>query len=207
MSANWAKLKKFGIKQRHRRQLTMQEAYHIVDPATDQEILWSKRKRIGFKTDITVYHSSNMDETNIAFVIRDNAFMDAFGKFTLEVNGQPIAIYNRHFLRSMFREKWTIRTMDNEEIVTVEARSLFISLIRNMRWLPVFGGLDFFIQFIRLQFDFKDRRNHEKRVGFFDRKFSIRDNYILSIEEDDENVLDPVIGLGMGILLDTAESR
>lgn len=204
---NWTKLKKFGIRQRHRRQLSLQEAYHIVEPDSGQEILWAKRKRLGFKTDTTIYHSENMNEQNIAFIIRDNAILDSFGKFTLEVNGKPIAKYNRHFLRSLIREKWTIRNMDDEEIVTVEARSWIISLIRNLRWLPILGSFDFFIQFIRLQFDFMDRKQPKKRIGFFDRKFSIRDIYLASIEEDEEGVLDPVIALGMSILLDSAEQR
>jgi hypothetical protein len=201
----WNK-KKYAISQRHRRQLTGQEAYHVKDPESLQELLWVKRKRLGFKTDITAFYSVDMNEQNIAFVLKDEAIFDAFGKFTLVVNNQAFAIYKRHWLRSLMREKWTIRHPTGEEFITVEARSLLISIIRNFRWLPIFGSLEFFIQFIRLQFDIKDKKSG-KRIGFFDRKRSIRDNYLLDFNEDTENILDPMIAVGLSIILDSAEKR
>ena len=202
----WNK-KKYALSQRHRRQLSLQEAYHIKDPDTLQELLWLKRKRFGRKTDITAWYSENMDEQNIAFILRDNAMFDAFGKYTLEVNGKPITRYKRHWLRSFIREKWTIRNPEtDEEIMSVEARSWLISIIRNFRWLPVLNMFDFFIQFIRLQFDIYDIKTKNK-IGYFDRKFSIGDNYILNFEADNDNILDPMVGVALSVLLDSGESR
>ncbi len=201
--------KKFGISQRHRRQMTMQEAYHIVDPDTNQNILWSKRKRFGLKTNIRVWESEGTVEGEEVLLIKDEAMFDMFGKFTIidPKTGEALAILKRHFLKSIFREKWTIRDPNtSEELVTVTARSLLISLIRNMRWLPIIGAFGFFIQFIRLQWDFFSKKT-EKKIGYFDRKFTIRDNYILDFEADDEGLIDPRVGVGLGIILDTAESR
>ena len=202
----WNK-KKYALSQRHRRQLTGQEAYHVKDPDTLQELLWLKRKRIGFKTDITAWYSANMDEQNVAFILRDNATLDMFGKFTLEVNSKSYAVYKRHFLRSLIREKWTIRHPETEEeLMSVEARSWLVSLIRHFRWLPVLNWFDFFIQFIRLQFDIYDVKT-KRKIGFFDRKFTIRDNYIIDFEADQDNILDPMVGVALSVLLDSAENR
>lgn len=202
----WNK-KKYALSQRMRRQLSLQEAYHIKDPDTLQELLWLKRKRFGRRTDITAWYSQHMDEQNVAFILRDNAWIDAFGKFTLEVNGKPYALYKRHWLRSIFREKWTIRHPETEEeIMSVEARSWFISLIRNFRWLPVLNWFDFFIQFIRLQFDIYDVKTKNK-IGYFDRKFTIGDNYILNFEQDQNNILDPMVAVALAVLLDSGENR
>jgi hypothetical protein len=201
--------KKFGISQRHRRQITMQEAYHIRDPDTNKNILWSKRKRFGLKTSIRVWESESTVEGEEVLLIKDEAMFDAFGKFTIidSKTGEALAILKRHYLKSLFREKWTIRDPNtSEEWVTVTARSLLISLIRNLRWLPVLGAFDFFIQFIRLQWDFFSKKTGNK-IGYFDRKFTIGDNYILDFEADDEDLIDPRVGLGLGIILDTAESR
>ncbi|MHA2387795.1 MAG: hypothetical protein ACXACW_03645 [Candidatus Hodarchaeales archaeon] len=134
---------------------------------------------------------------------------DAFGKFSIidPKSGEVVGVLKRHFLRSLLREKWTIRDpRTSEELVTVQARSLPISLIRNLRWLPILNAFDFFIQFIRLQWDFIDKQT-DKKIGFFDRKFTIGDNYILDFQADSENKLDPRVALGLGIVLDTAESR
>lgn len=200
--------RKFGISQRHRRQLTGQEAYHIKDPETNQKILWAKRGRFSFrgKTDITVFISENTDETNRVLIIKDEAFFDIFGKFTVidAKTGEVLALFNRHFLRSLIREKWTIRNPETrEELVTIQARSWIISVIRNVRFL--FGALDFFIQFIRLQFDFVDKTGN--RIGFFDRKFTIGDNYIVDLTEDVNNLIDSRVGVAAALILDSAESR
>ncbi len=206
--AIWNK-KRYGIAQRHRRQLTLQEAYQIRDPDTNQNILWSKRKRWGLKTNIMVWESEDTTEGREALLIRDEAILDAFGKFTvIDPNtNEELAIFKRHWLRSLVREKWTIRDPKTyEEIVTVQARSLPISLIRNLRWLPIINYFDFFIQFIRLQWDFLERQTG-KKIGFFDRKFTIGDNYILDFSEDTANILDPRVAVALGILLDTAEAR
>ncbi|MHA1993603.1 MAG: hypothetical protein ACW97Z_03615 [Candidatus Hodarchaeales archaeon] len=201
--------KKYGIAQRHRRQLSLQEAYHIRDPDTNQNILWAKRKRFGLKTNINVWESEDTSEGKQALTIQDDAMFDAFGKFSIidPKSGEVVGVLKRHFLRSLLREKWTIRDpRTSEELVTVQARSLPISLIRNLRWLPILNAFDFFIQFIRLQWDFIDKQT-DKKIGFFDRKFTIGDNYILDFQADSENKLDPRVALGLGIVLDTAESR
>ena len=201
--------KKYGISQRHRRQLSLQEAYHVKDPETNKHLLWIKRKRLGLKTGINVWESEKTEESNLALKIYDEAIFDVFGKFRLtDVKaGKDLAVFKRHFWRSLLREKWTIRNpQTNEEIVVAEARSLLISLIRNLRWLPILNYFDFFIQFIRLQWDFKDRKTGQK-IGFFDRKFTIGDNYILDFSQDANNLLDSKTAVALGILLDTAEQR
>jgi hypothetical protein len=141
--------------------------------------------------------------------IQDDATFDAFGKFSIidPRSGEVLAVLKRHFLRSLLREKWTIRDpKTSEELVTVQARSLPVSLLRNLRWLPVLNMLDFFIQFIRLQWDFLDKQTG-KKIGLFDRKFTIGDNYILDFQADTENKIDPRVAVALGIVLDTAESR
>ncbi len=201
--------RKFGIAQRHRRQLSLQEAYHIRDPDTNQNMLWAKRKRFGLKTNIDVWESEDTTEGKQALTIQDEAMFDAFGKFSVvdPNSNKVVGVLKRHFLRSLLREKWTIRDpQTSEELVTVQARSLLISLVRNLRWLPVLNAFDFFIQFIRLQWDFIDKQTG-KKIGFFDRKFTIGDNYILDFQADSEGKLDPRVALGLGIVLDTAESR
>lgn len=201
--------KKFGIAQRHRRQLSLQEAYHIRDPDSNQNLLWSKRKRFGLKTNIQIWESEDTSEGKEALKIVDEAILDSFGKFTVvdPSSGKKLGVLKRHFLRSLYREKWTIRDPDTEkEIVTVQARSLLVSLIRNLRWLPILGNFDFFIQFIRLQWDFIDKESGNK-IGHFDRKFTIGDNYILSFEADSKGKIDSKVGVALGIILDTAEKR
>jgi len=201
--------KKFGIAQRHRRLLSFQEAYHVKDPDTNANILWAKRKRVGLKTNIMIWESEDTSENKNVLLLKDEARLDSFGKFSIidPTTNEKLAVLKRHFFRSLLREKWTIRDpKTDEELITVQARSLPISLVRNLRWLPILNSLDFFIQFIRLQWDFVDKVT-EKRIGYFDRKLTIGDNYILSIEEDTEGKIDSKVAISLGIILDSAESR
>ncbi|MHA1214546.1 MAG: hypothetical protein ACTSPG_04575 [Candidatus Hodarchaeales archaeon] len=201
--------KRWGIAQRHRRLLTLQEAYHVKDPDTNKNILWAKRKRFGWKTNITVWESEGTSEGQESLIIKDEAMIDALGKFLVidAKTNETLALLNRHFLHSLWREKWTIRDPNTgEEIVEVVARSLPISLIRNLRWLPVLNAFDFFIQFIRLQWDFIDCETGEK-IGYFDRKLTIGDNYILDFTADKNNKIDPRVGVALGLILDSAEQR
>ena len=66
----WSR-KRFGIAQRHRRQLTFQEAYHVRDPDTNQNILWAKRKRLGIKTDVSVWESEGTTEENLVLILKN----------------------------------------------------------------------------------------------------------------------------------------
>ncbi|MFX0211116.1 MAG: hypothetical protein ACFFDT_34370, partial [Candidatus Hodarchaeota archaeon] len=68
---------KFGIQQRHRRSLSAQEAYHIKDVDTNQDLLWIKRDRFGRKTHLHVFTGDPKTSPEI-MIMKDNAWFDAW---------------------------------------------------------------------------------------------------------------------------------
>jgi hypothetical protein len=47
----------------------------------------------------------------------------------------------------------------------------------------------------------------ERELGLFNRKFTIRDHYVLDFSKDRHDRLDPRVALAIGVMLDTGEGR
>ncbi len=207
---------RFGIQQRHRRLLSAQEAYHVKDVDTDQDLLWITRDRFGRKTHLHVYlgdpKTKNAPEI---MTIKDNAMFDAWANFDILDNEtkQNLGNAKRNFWSSIFRENWTIRDGTGNLVGKVKARSLLISLLRNVRWLfgwiPVIGWIvEAFSWLIRLQFDlYLFQNGKETKVGEFNRRVTIGDKYILDMSNDSNRNFNRKFAVALAILLDSAEQR
>ncbi|MHA2246658.1 MAG: hypothetical protein ACXADY_17075 [Candidatus Hodarchaeales archaeon] len=201
---------KFGVQQRHRRLLSAQEAYHIKDVDTDQDLLWIKRDRFGRKTHMHVFPGDPKTTPEI-MTIKDNAWFDSWANFDIIDNetNQNLGRAKRNFFSSILRENWTIWDGSGKVIGKVKARSLPISLFRNLRWILPFGWiLGLIAWMIRLQFDIYLIQNGEEvKVGEFNRRRTIGDKYILDMTADSERRFNRKFAVALAVLLDSAEQR
>jgi hypothetical protein len=205
---------KFGIQQRHRRLLSAQEAYHVKDVDTDQDLLWIKRDRFGRKTHMHVFPGDPKSAPEI-MTIKDLSSFDAWASFDILDNetNQNLGRAKRNFWSSIFRENWTIWDGTGKVIGKVKARSLLISLMRNTRWIfgwiPIIGWLvEGFAWLIRLQFDiYLIHNDTEVKVGEFNRRMTIGDKYILDMTADSEGKFNRKFAVALAVLLDSAEQR
>ena len=201
---------KFGVQQRHRRLLSAQEAYHIKDVDTDQDLLWIKRDRFGRKTHMHVFPGDPKTTPEI-MTIKDNAWFDSWANFDIIDNetNQNLGRAKRNFFSSMLRENWTIWDGSGKVIGKVKARSLIISLFRNLRWILPFGWiLGLFAWMIRLQFDIYLIQNGEEvKVGEFNRRRTLGDKYVLDMTADSERRFNRKFAVALAVLLDSAEQR
>ncbi|MHA2202353.1 MAG: hypothetical protein ACW991_01570 [Candidatus Hodarchaeales archaeon] len=201
---------KFGIQQRHRRLFSGQEAYHVKDVDTDQELLWIKRDRFGRKTHMHVFPGDPKSTPEI-ITIKDLSSFDLWASFDVLDNetNQNLGRAKRNFWSSLIRENWTIWDGSGNVIGKVKARSLLKCILRNPRWIPIIGGIfELFSWLIRLQFDIYLIQNGEEvKVGEFNRKRTIGDKYILDLTTDTERRFNRKFAVALAILLDSAEQR
>ncbi len=189
---------KFGINQKH---LAMGERYFIRDVDTNEDLLWVERDRIGRYTHMHLY--SDKSKSHKVIHLEDQATFDMFGKWrVIDVEkNQPIATLKRKFLVSAFwRERWDITSPDGQPMGKIQARGSFFKI-----WLRKMGPLK---GWMRLQFEvllFKD--GQEVKVMEYNRKFSLRDNYVIDCTFDTQGLLDRRLAVALGLICDSAEQR
>lgn len=146
--------------------------------------------------DIRVY-TDDTEQFQVLLITQDNKF-GFFHWFTVfDPLGQPIARARRNLVVSIFRRQWLAITMDGRPIVKVREDSWVLAILR--RYLgPLWGAL-------RTNFDFV--LPDGTRIGEYNRKLTLTDQYLLSLHQDVHYLVDRRVALAIAILLDTAEGR
>jgi hypothetical protein len=193
---------KFGISQKH---FAIGEKYFVRDLETNEDLLWVERDRLGRFTHMHVY--SDKSKTHKVLHLEDKATWDFFGKWAIIDAGskQPLlALKRRSWFSWLWRESWDLYGPEGYEtgqpIGKIEARgNFFKTYLRKMSFLR---------GFMRLQFDVFLYKGAEKvKVMEYNRKLSLRDNYVIDCSFDTEGLLDRRIAVGLGLILDSSESR
>ncbi|MHA2231766.1 MAG: hypothetical protein ACXAB4_04685 [Candidatus Hodarchaeales archaeon] len=190
----------FGISQKF---LALGEKYNVRDVETNEDLLWVERDKFGRYTHMHVYTDKTKSQKILH--LEDKAMLDFFGKFTVmdvETN-QPLASLKRKWFWSwLWRESYDIfgpEGFESQPIGKVEARGGFIR-----QWLRKV----YKFWFLRLQFDvflFKD--GQKVKVMEYNRKATLRDNYIIDCTFDTEGQLDRRLAVALGLVLDAFEQR
>ncbi len=146
--------------------------------------------------DIRVY-TDETEQWQVLLISQDNKF-GLYHWYTLyDTAGQPVARAKRNLLKAIWRRGWTAETLDGRPLCLVREDSLLLAILR--RYLGPLWGL------LRTNFDllFPDGTP----FGEYNRKFTIRDHYLLNLYGDPEFLVDRRVVLAISILLDTGEGR
>ncbi|MFX0051690.1 MAG: hypothetical protein ACFE8U_10410 [Candidatus Hermodarchaeota archaeon] len=173
-----------------------------------------KRDRFGRKTHLHVFIGDPKTSPEI-MTMKDNSWFDSWANFDILDNetNQNLGKAKRNFWSSIFLENWTIRDGTGKVVGKVKARSLIISLIRNVRWIigwiPIIGGVvEHMSWLIRLQFDiYLFNGGKHVKVGEFNRRVTIGDKYILDMTADNQRLFNRKFAVALAVLLDSAEQR
>ncbi|MHA2371066.1 MAG: hypothetical protein ACXADX_19795 [Candidatus Hodarchaeales archaeon] len=193
---------KFGISQKH---FAIGEKYFVRDLETNEDLLWVERDRLGRFTHMHVY--SDKSKSLKVLHLEDKATWDMFGKWAIMdvATKQPLlAIKRKWFLSWLWRESWDVYGPEGYEtgqpIGKIEARgNFFKTYLRKMSFLR---------GWMRLQFDvFLFKEGQKVKVMEYNRKLSLRDNYVIDCSFDTEGLLDRRIAVGLGLILDSSEQR
>ncbi len=105
-----------------------------------------------------------------------------------------LARLRKNYLYNLIRKRWTCHGPDGQLISLIQEDSILKAIIRRF---VVALKTDFVL--------FKADTGEE--LGKFIRKWTILDRYVLDLTPDAAGWLDPRIGLAIGVMLDTGESR
>ncbi len=146
--------------------------------------------------DIGVY-TDDTEQFQVLFITQDNKF-GLYHRYTVyDPLGQPAATARRNLLKSLGRRQWVAESLEGRPLLKVREDSLFLAIVRRLP-LP-------FVGFLRTNFDFV--LPDGKRIGEYNRKLTLTDQYILNLGDDPHYLVDRRVALALAILLDTAEGR
>jgi uncharacterized protein YxjI len=164
-------------------------------------VAYVRQKRMAIKEDVRFYADEN--ETRELFRIKARRMLDIGGSYDVTTaEGERIGVLQKVFGRSLFRSTWKILGPQEEELVTAQERSLFLAIARRLvDFVPYVG------EYIPIPYNFEITDAAGTRVGGMDRKFQIRDKYILDLSGDHARALDRRLAVALAIGLDTLQNR
>ncbi|MCZ6837331.1 MAG: hypothetical protein O7G85_16265 [Planctomycetota bacterium] len=109
-----------------------------------------------------------------------------------------IGLCHKNHLYDLIRKKWVCYDAQGTSICIVREDSAFKSLARR-----VLGNC---YGYLKTNFNLYSP-DGVRTLGSFNRKFTLKDKYVLDLSNDPAQQLDGRIAVAIGVLLDTAERR
>ena len=166
-----------------------------------QPIAYVRQKKLKIKEEIRFF--ADEAETQELFQIKARTWLDTGGSKYDVIDAQAgnIGLLEHVFGKSLLRSTWRISTPEGEEIATAHERSPALAILRRViDFVPDIGGL------IPIPYNF-DILVGDRVIGGMDRKFQIRDRYVLDLSGDAERRLDRRLAVALAVGLDTLQNR
>jgi uncharacterized protein YxjI len=164
-------------------------------------IAYVRQKKMNIKEEIRFFGDES--ETTELFQIKARTWLDTGGSKYDVVDAQEgnIGLLEHVFGKSLFRSTWRISTPDGEEIAIARERSQPLAILRRViDFVPDIGGL------IPIPYNF-DLLIGGQVAGRMDRKFQLRDRYVLDLSGDPDKKLDRRLAIALAVGLDTLQNR
>jgi uncharacterized protein YxjI len=166
-----------------------------------------QQKTFALKEDLRFY--ADEAKTSELFRVKARQAFDPRAKYKVtDADGREIGELKKEFKRSLARSTWRVYEAGGEqEVMCATERSLFRSLLRRALslggFIPIVGDILGLIP-IRYHFDFF---TGERTVGSFERRFGIRDRYILDLSGDAERRIDRRVAIALSVAMDALQAR
>src|SRR5438093_2931552 len=146
-------------------------------------VAYVRQKKLALKEDIRFYGDEG--ETQELFRIAARSVLDIGGsRYDVLAGGERIGFLWHKFKESLIRTTWHVGGPNEEELALARERSLVGAVLRRViDFVPEYGG---WIP-IPYNFDFLAAGNV---VGRMDRKFKLRDQYVLDLSGDTDKRID-----------------
>jgi hypothetical protein len=162
-------------------------------------VAYVRQKKMAIKEDIRFYGDES--ETEELFRIKARSILDLGGsKYDVFAGEQKIGALEHLFKESLLRSTWRVRGADDGELMIGRERSLPLAIARRVidfvpygEWIPIPYNFDFLIG--------------DQVVGTMNRKFQLRDRYILDLTGDHDRRVDRRLAIALAIGLDTLQNR
>ena len=164
-------------------------------------IAFVRQKKMKIKEEIRFF--ADETETQELFQIKARSWLDTGSSKYDVIDAQEgnIGLLEHVFGKSLFRSTWRISGAGAEEIAIAHERSQPLAILRRViDFVPDVGGL------IPIPYNF-DILAGDAIIGKMDRKFQLRDRYVLDLSGDPEKKLDRRLAIALAIGLDTLQNR
>ena len=164
-------------------------------------IAFVRQKKLAIKEDIRFY--ADESESQELFRIKARTWLDTGGSRydVLAAAEQRIGTLEHVFGKSLLRSTWRVRDAQEQEVAIARERSQVAAIARRViDFVPDFGGL------IPIPYNF-DILVDDRVVGAMNRKFQLRDRYVLDLSGDHERKLDRRVAVALAVGLDTLQNR
>jgi len=150
---------------------------------------------LGRKRDTGFYRDQTRTE-KLLEIRQDQKFSWFTPTFTVvDAQGKVLALINKNLLMELFRKQWIVRDPRGNVMLIAKEDSILRAILRR-----------FVSQLVLLNF-ILCRGESDEVIGEFNKKFSVRDRYVLDLTRDHNRRLDRRIAVALGVLLDTGERR
>ena len=163
-------------------------------------VAYVRQKKLKIKEDIGFF--ADEAETRELFRIKGRSWLDTGGSRydVTAADGTRIGVLH-HTLRSLVRTRWEILGPDEQPVAVAQERSPVMAVLRRaIDFVPDYGGL------IPIPYNF-DILVNGGVAGKMDRKFKLRDQYVLDLSADPDKRLDRRLAIALAIGLDTLQNR
>jgi uncharacterized protein YxjI len=164
-------------------------------------IAFVRQKKLAIKEDIRFY--ADESESQELFRIKARTWLDTGGSRYDVLDGadQRIGTLEHVFGKSLLRSTWRVRDAQEQEVAIARERSQVAAIARRViDFVPDVGGL------IPIPYNF-DILVDDRVVGAMNRKFQLRDRYVLDLSGDHERKLDRRVAVALAVGLDTLQNR
>jgi hypothetical protein len=173
----------------------------VGDTPAGSPIAYVRQKKLAVKEHIRFCADEN--ETDELFHIQAQTWLDTGGSRydVVDARDGKIGLLHHVFGKSLLRTTWNVLNAAGEEVAVARERSQAMAILRRgIDFVPDIGGL------IPIPYNF-DILVGEVVVGRMDRKFQLRDRYVLDLTGDSDRKLDRRLAIALAIGLDTLQNR
>jgi hypothetical protein len=163
-------------------------------------VAFVRQKKMAIKEDIRFY--ADEQETRELFRIKARSMFDIGGsRYDVLEGDTAFGALEHRFGASLIRSTWAVKNAADEQIAIARERSVPLAIARRLiDFVPYVGG------FIPIPYNF-DILMDDRVVGHLNRKFQLRDTYVLDVAGDTERKLDRRLAIALAIGLDTLQNR
>jgi len=171
------------------------------DTPAGPPLAYVRQKKLAIKEHIRF--CADEGETQELFHIQAQTWLDTGGSRYDVVDAQDgkIGVLHHVFGKSLLRTTWNVLDAAGAEVAVAQERSQAMAILRRgIDFVPDVGGL------IPIPYNF-DILSGGEVIGKMDRKFQLRDRYVLDLAADPDKKLDRRLAIALAIGLDTLQNR
>jgi uncharacterized protein YxjI len=164
-------------------------------------VAYVRQKKLAVKERVNFF--ADEAETQELFHVQARTWLDTGGSRydVVDVHDGTIGTLHHVLGKSLLRTTWTVANAAGEEIAIARERSQAMAIARRaIDFVPDVGGL------IPIPYNFDILVGGEV-VGTMNRKFQLRDRYVLDLTADPDKALDRRLAIALAVGLDTLQNR